>query len=213
VPPAAHVGRCERNVVPLSPPSGARGQESWPGVLQGHLLGTEAGWLVTKAECGGTRGGCLLDGSSLRMFHCLPGSALPPAHPRFTGPSCRCLSGGKHSPFGSRPLLCGPLLIWGEGPARHQCRKLGSGRFSKRPAPGVDGLERTWQPGLQLGGRSGPWDQWEGRAPSQDTRGQGHGAAGSEDLTLRVHQDLSLSLWLQLGARCARPCGPNQCGC
>ena len=104
----------------VPPSSGALGHESWTGVLQGHLLGTEAGWLVTKAECGGTRGGCLLDGSSLRMFHCLPGSALPPAHPRFTGPSCRCLSGGKHSPLGSRPLLCGPLLVWGEGPARHQ---------------------------------------------------------------------------------------------
>ena len=51
------------------------------------------------------------------------------------------------------------------------------------------------------------WDQWEGRGDS-DTGGQGQGASGFEGLTLRVHPDFSLSLWLQLGARCLGP--PDQ---
>ena len=109
--------------MPLSPHSGALGHESWPGVLQGHLLGTEVGWLVTKAECGGTRGGCLLKGSSLRTFFCLPRSALPPAHPRFTRTFMQVPLWGKAQPFGVTAIALWSFACLGRGASQAPMKK------------------------------------------------------------------------------------------
>ena len=89
-------------------------------VLQGHLLGTEVGGLVTKAECGGPVGAISWKGRHRGHFAACQDQHCPQPTPGLPRPSCRRLFGGKHSPLGSRTLLCDPLLVWGERPARHR---------------------------------------------------------------------------------------------
>lgn len=92
-------------------------------VLQGHLLGTEVGGLITKAECGAARGGCLLEGPSLRTFRCLPGSALPPTHPRFTQTFMQAPLWGKAQPFGVTAIALWPFACLGRGASQAQMKE------------------------------------------------------------------------------------------
>lgn len=81
------------------------------------------GWLVTKAECGGTRGGCLLKGSLLKTFCCLPRSALPPAHPRFTRTFMQVPLWGKAQPFGVTAIALWSFACLGRGASQAPMKK------------------------------------------------------------------------------------------
>lgn len=92
-------------------------------VPQGLLLVVEVSWLVTRAECGETSGGCrgLSAGSVGRDITaaCRGQDGPPPGLSRISGnlvqvPHCNT------SPWGHSHWLVAPLLIWGEGDSQAQ---------------------------------------------------------------------------------------------